>query len=462
MKKTLISIIIGLLAYSCTSTSSKVNDTVSDSSKVVVVDSALNTISSLIVPPLENINVPFEVFTVNAVEGAKIETKYGSVITIPAKAFESNSGQLITEPVVIKYRELETLDEIFASGIPMIYQHDGIKENFISAGMFEIDGSLMSGEKVKIATDKTLEVNMASRTSVATQNINFYELVNQKQWVEKSPSVRTELILNNKSTESIVPVKLNVSKAKSDAYKFELNADYSKIAELKDYKDIIWQYVDTVSGFDNPNTFDAIHKEKWTSVNIENYNKLQKLYKIQLKSKSRVFVTIVTPVMGEKAYKKALIQAQLQNSKVRNLLTKIEQGYKMRQAVSLQLATVSNFGIYNHDYFYRSNSAPVIANVDIKLPENQNWDNTRVFLISKNNNAIIEYSTDGYDKLSQFTYNPNDNNGLMVVYPENKVSVLDRYEFKKQFNGNTKLNIDLSKTTTIKDYRNLQMIIENI
>lgn len=430
--------------------------TLTDSSKEATVQSVINQ-------PFENIQVQFQTHKVDPKVGGEFALKSGSKIIVPAGAFVKTDGSPLTEIVMLKYREFRDIDEILVSGIPMTYQHDGQNEHFVSAGMFEIDGELASGEKVSIAKDKSLQVDMTSKTADGISGVNFYSLEKQSIWKQVSSSIRRK-IKKEKVVDNSVPVEvkandLPVSLATKGAYKFELYLDYSKIEDLKDYKDVIWQYE---AGKDDPNTYEDFNKEKWTSAAVVKSETSKDLYEITLKSKNKVFVTNAKPVLGEKAYQKALAKAKLENASKRSVVFAQVESMRDMEMVSMQLASIDKFGVYNHDYFMRQNKEPMVASLKLNLPKGQTIEKARVFLVMKKNDAIIEYSTDGYDKLSQFTYDPNENNGLMVVYPKNKVSVINRYDFKNKINSNREIVVDLSKEQNVKDYSSLKSIIEKI
>lgn len=427
-------------------------------------DSAVNAMQK-IDTPFEGIDVDYEKFTVDPKKGATIMNARGSKIIVPANAFVDKNGNVIDQDVEIQYREFREIDELMVSGIPMTYHHGGQKENFITAGMFELKGQTVTGEEINIAENKTIDVDMASTTASNATGVNFYYLKEETtEWEMLGASSRRGLFKNVvDKTQKEVEVKTNsipVSKADKDAYKFELDLDYSKMGELKDYKDIIWQYVPT-EGYDDPQTYENFNKEKWTSAKVLSLDQTKKLYIIELGSKTKTFKSVVTPVVGEKTYQKALQKAKSNGSSYRKRVEQVEAYNAQSAMVSMQIASVSEFGIYNHDIFYKSEQQ-VVTNLKFKLPKDQKMEFARVFLVMKDAKGLIEYTANGYDKLSQFTFNPKDHNGLVIVYPKNKVSVVYNKDFKNINFDQKVTEVDLSAASSVKNFETLRNIIQNI
>ncbi len=459
-------LVSALFLFSCDKTSKEYKGTKDSVLIVPNADSAVNALQ--ISPPFENINVDYQKFTIDPKQGATLVNSSGTKLSIPANAFVKKDGTPLDEDVEIQYREFRELDELMVSGIPMTYIHGGHKANFITAGMFELKGQTVTGSEIEIANDKTIDVDMASATASNADGVDFYYL-NQTttQWEMLATSSRRRIIKETKTKEDAakqpVEVKTNdiaVSKADKGAYKFELDLDYSKVIELRDYKDIIWQYVPT-EGYDNPETYENFHQEKWTNAKVVSFDQNKKLYLVELGSKAKKFKALVTPVVGEKTYRKALEKAMANTKSFRDRVKEVDTYNGQKAMVSMQIASVSQFGIYNHDILYKSDQQ-FVTNLKLKLPKSQKMEFTRVFLVMKDAKGIIEYSENGYDKLSQFTFNPKDHNGLIVVFPHNKVSVVYNKDFKNLNFSQKTTEVDLSSETNVKNFETLRNIIQNI
>ena len=122
-----------------------------------------------ILPPFEDVDVPFSKYTVDVSQGRTITTETGTTIIIPKGAFKDADGNPIKGKVDISYREFHDAAAIIASGIPMI-NADGDKY-METAGMFEINGS-QNGQDVQIADGKDIEVKMGS--FVEGENFDFF------------------------------------------------------------------------------------------------------------------------------------------------------------------------------------------------------------------------------------------------------------------------------------------------
>ena len=131
-------------------------------------------------PPLANVNVPYESYSVNTETDSVITTKTGSKIHIPANAFLDKNGKVLHEKVELKYREFHQLSEVFVAGIPMNYDSAGTTYNFETAGMMEICASC-NGEAAQTNPNALINVNMVSYDT--TDRFNTYYLdTAAKKW----------------------------------------------------------------------------------------------------------------------------------------------------------------------------------------------------------------------------------------------------------------------------------------
>ncbi|HLG02890.1 MAG TPA: hypothetical protein VI731_04805, partial [Bacteroidia bacterium] len=133
----------------------------------------------LVKPPLQGIDIVKSVYTTSASSGGTLIHPTGTKIAIPEKAFVDDAGNPVTGSVIIDYREFRDPVDIMVSGIPMVYDSGGIKSDFESAGMFEINASA-GGKEVFLANGKKVDIEFAVVDTASTYN--FYRLDEKMGW----------------------------------------------------------------------------------------------------------------------------------------------------------------------------------------------------------------------------------------------------------------------------------------
>ena len=112
-------------------------------------------------PPLPFDDVSRTNYEVDNSSSATIKTSSGTAIKIPANAFVDENGNPVEGNVTVSYREFKNPLDFILSGIPMSYNDGEGKNQFISAGMFEINASV-DGKKVFLKEGSKVEMDFAS------------------------------------------------------------------------------------------------------------------------------------------------------------------------------------------------------------------------------------------------------------------------------------------------------------
>ena len=147
--------------------------------------------------PIKDLSKPFTNYEIDNSKGGAITYPSGSVVTVPANAFVRPNGEPATGKVNVQYREFHDAVDIFLSGIPMNYDSLGKKYQLESAGMMEIYAN-QNGEKLALASDKSLDIALKSNITSDEQQYNIYELdANTKKWTYRT-SDRIERLMNTK------------------------------------------------------------------------------------------------------------------------------------------------------------------------------------------------------------------------------------------------------------------------
>lgn len=130
-------------------------------------------------PPFKDIKPVFAAHKIKNSKGGVYEFESGSKVIVPDNAFVHQDGKPVKGKVDIKFREFHDYVDFFMSGIPMEYDSNGTKYILESAGMIEIYGE-KNGERVEIAPDKSIEVELISNIAIPNVNVkpnfNIYRL----------------------------------------------------------------------------------------------------------------------------------------------------------------------------------------------------------------------------------------------------------------------------------------------
>jgi hypothetical protein len=281
----------------------------------------------------------YTTYKINAQKGGVINHSTKSEIKIPAKAFTNDKGDEITGEVEILYREMHTIPEIIASGIPMRYDSAGVKQSFESAGMIEIKG-MQNGKEIALKQDKKIEINMASQKSGNQFNLYYLDTVAQ-QWQclgkEKIIEPKSTLQEKQQNATSTSNVKANNEKITNEIHsldqkiseaqkketnhmvqtnlptkptppvaaskqrkQFALDVDYREFPELKSFDGCVFEV-----GDENKHYSSEFNQIKWNDISIAQGTKAGINYTLVLTAGYRKEKLIVYPVFAAKNLEQA-------------------------------------------------------------------------------------------------------------------------------------------------------------
>lgn len=127
----------------------------------------------------EEFKVEFEDYQIYPTEYTELYLDDGvSTIYIPEDAFVDLEGNVVEDPVTIKFRKYDNAADMAFSKIPMTYKG----KCFNSSGMFEIQGEA-NGQPVRIAHGKSLKIDY--QLAQKNPDSDFYYLKNN-QWKLKA------------------------------------------------------------------------------------------------------------------------------------------------------------------------------------------------------------------------------------------------------------------------------------
>jgi hypothetical protein len=290
------------------------------------------TSTSKVNPPMPNLNVPFESFSINPSFGDTLITKNGSIIIFPKNAIVDENGLVVTNTVEIKTREFNDPIDFAFSGIPMTYDSAGKVYDFLSSGMIEIN-AYQNNKKLFVNPNAKPEILLTS-TSI-DKNSNLYQLDEATgKWDYKG---KDEVIINNDNLDSkdlsiqkpIAQIKATDTTTKKELHteknialesetKFEempmpippkkatgknpiivIQIDPDSFKELKLYDNLQFEII----GGDKWNEADS--KIEWNDVNLERITGGE-LYKITFTKAARKISYLANPVFEGYDYDHAL------------------------------------------------------------------------------------------------------------------------------------------------------------
>lgn len=395
-----------------------------------------------ILPPFEDVDVPFSKYTVDVSQGRTIVTETGTTIIIPKGAFKDADGNPVKGKVDIAYREFHDAAAIIASGIPMTNaEGDKYME---TAGMFEINGS-QNGQAVEIADNKDIEVKMGS--FVAGENFDFFHFDKKAcNWETKGtakPEKNIAKIKKVKDLPKLPKQPAKPTKFDEDAFVFDLDINYESFPELRAYHGVVWQY-DEQSSKNDPKKNDWVFQENWTSIDVKAVQPEFGKYKLTLKNPitNKSFTTNITPALKGMDYDEAIAQFKKKNEEYKVLKeARIEEEKRLDgEADLLRSFRVSNFGVFNWDIWKNPNRQRCVASFDFGQNTNQYINKVSIFLVTGTQRSVVRYHPSEFEK---FSFDPNDDNMLIAVLPGNKVAYFSKEDFK---------NVDIALLKSQKTY----------
>jgi len=348
----------------------------------------------------EGIDNSPKLFTVNSRKGKVIDLQNAGEIRIPANAFVTLNGELITEDVTVEWNEYHSITDIMLSGIDMKYDSAGVQYDFVSGGMFRIDAKY-KGEKVLLAPDKTIGVRIAS--SNPDLQFNFYE----------RPDINSRWNYLSTETGTSLPSK----KVEETTYMFD-----AEPSNLKDFPEF---YKRDIVGW-KTNTPISKKQQKGIIQNSRN----SKLKKEEATGRLHLEIVVakdtlnypVTPFFMEDAKKESAknkIEMQNDINDIFAYQDNLAQGKVMREI------QIPGLGTYNWDVIYKIDS-PKILHVVFETPNKTNPKMVPVFLICPEDNYQVKFTPTDWNK---FSFDPKKKNYLIGILPDNSIVSLGNDAF---------------------------------
>ncbi|MEX1189791.1 MAG: hypothetical protein WED33_11080 [Bacteroidia bacterium] len=389
--------------------------------------------------PIKQIETHIDVLTINPDSGGEFQLKTGTVVKIPKDAFVDTKGNLIKEPVKIEMQEFHSAAEIFLSGITMHYEQNGESVPFESAGMFRIDGTC-NGNSIEVASGKSIEVELASKTDES--DYDFFQLDPKTANWEKIGTTDASINQDKKALADTIE-QIKASKftsnvptfAKEGAVVLDLNIDYRKYSQLKDFYGLAWQVESTESA-------DEIVNSNWEYIDLISNGAGINDFSLKLMRGEESKEVKVQPVVSkeerrrlEKKYAIALEEEEKARAlAMQNVRLRMESLSNFQRNLS-----VSGFGVYNCDRAIKFKE-PLALKPKFILNGEELKTIPLYYVISNDNSAVSQYS-------NSFKIDRTRNSRLVFVLGDGYVAYATNQQLMslatQTQNGNELARLDL-------------------
>jgi|GEM_PF-3187468 len=486
---TLLSIILLLIAIGCNEQK--------DGQEAIAETPVQKTIAptptkSAIDPPLKELTIKPQRFTLNPQKDTIITFKQtGTKIHIPKDVLVDADGKLIDGEVTISYREFHTVEDVFLSGIPMMYEKDGRMEPLQTAGMFEIRASqskeivrMENGKKIREEKDsqvfikegEAINVEMASYVAGAFNKYSLDEATgewtelasNQMEEVNPEAQAIQQELEDMVQTPDIADVPVKPIMESPDDLIFKLNVKLSDFPELEAYQGLHWKSVralDAPIKEEDGQKWEQVSEEekvllealnkKWEDISIELLDPTNSVYNLTLgKGNERQDFNIV-PVLDEYAYARAKAkrdewEAKQDSIKARVKTLRIRQ---QRMVAFTRRTNIRSFGVYNYDRLLKERRDLITAKFRVNDLEAAI---DKVYLIMPELRLVATYGEDMWDSMGIY---PNQRMKLVAIFPDGKIATVGNAKLKK---ANTEkvnvFNLEPTKATKKEQKKLLKML----
>lgn len=393
-------------------------------------DSIVETITSqqaVFEPPFEGIDIPFKTYNYNSKKGLQFSLESGTVVDIPANAFEDSEGNPITENIEVKYREFHSISDIILSGAKMKYnQVDTVDANFESAGMFEIR-AYGKEKELNLRKDKTIKVDLASYKDGDFKNYRMNEESTNWEFIDqKKPKKNTNKTKKIKEIADQITVLESVCLIEPTEYKkgmevFDLDYDLGRFPELGFVSDAMWicvgsddekrQLRQTLTGFDD------LSLEAKDSCNVFELSVWKKNGTESILNKKTFQVM---PVWSGKSLTRAKKEYRGKLDNLKKLQD--ERQVHEREADLWRSFELKGMGVYNSDLvmdFLKFITVSLVVACKEKIKS--------FFYITNNGTMAIKYYEQDFEN---FKLNANSTNSIIAILPGNRVGKVSEQDFK--------------------------------
>lgn len=362
-------------------------------------DSSSSSKEESAIKPIEGLEIPDRVYSINANEFSQIDLPNGGSIVIKENTLVDKNGNVVQGKVDINWKEFHSLTDILLSGIPMKYDSAGVCYDFVSGGMFTISAS-QKEEEVKVKAGSSISVNLASSNDQV--RFSFFKLN------EKTGDWSYNTTADGKPTQEskkVVPPTI-----------IDAQVDLSAFPELKNKRIVGWKSLDRLTKAELKTI-----KEDASLVSLEGKKDNYKLNFKRFKGDKKINVEpfLLTDALDDDQRLKE--EMNLDYDELLSYQNNLTEGKVVRSM------EIENFGTYNWDVKNkRAQSKGLVAEFDYGRDINPKL--ISLYLVSPEENMIVKYDS-GSDE--NFSFDPKLKNYLVAILPENKIYAVRDSGFDK-------------------------------
>lgn len=394
-----------------------------------------------ILPIFKN-DIDYIEMSFNADEGYEYHGKNGTHISIPKSAFRDKNGNLVTENVVVKFREFHDAKSILLSGIPM--QMNDQRNNYMqSAGMMEIR-AFNGNKELQLGKGKSINVSLAALNKV-DENFNLYFLEDNEEWTElgKFETDSNQFKLDGLKAVKTIPVSPENPQPSDNDFIFLLSMDLKNAPYLKAFDGVEWRMI---KDNDEDNPYDEL-RTGWDHIKIKKIKGKKDVFKITFKREVRLpgteivkndrFSLNAQPVLKGRKLSNALKAYKTDLKQYEILLAQKE---VEEQRLWLESDLVNNFvvaklGIWNCDRL--TNTEDYVCGTyefDFERTYVSMVNKVKLYVVLNDQNGVITYYDADWRDLPFFV---DENIELFAVLPSMKIAYVSSDEYRKKVNSNT-------------------------
>ncbi|MHB1277611.1 MAG: hypothetical protein ACYC1Q_04370 [Bacteroidia bacterium] len=155
--------------------------------------------------PVNEWDIAFSRYTLDATKGGIIVHPSGTKIRVPGSCLIDQNGKKVSGAVEFRYREFHDPIDIALSGIPMHYDSAGTNYYFQTAGMTELR-AFQGDEELVLEAGKKIQIDLQSQVD---GTFNLYQLNEQTGWQPRgsnSPQKNRQPQTDTEFTRANAPV----------------------------------------------------------------------------------------------------------------------------------------------------------------------------------------------------------------------------------------------------------------
>lgn len=400
---------------------------------------------SKIIPPLEYQTIRFD-----AQEGLVFKAKgSGTKVFIPPNGLVDKNGKTVFGKVKLQYREAFDAPGIMLAGlnmevdpstVPLTKKH-GKRHLLQTAGMCEVR-VFQNNNDVFIKKGYNVTIDMFSDVKGEGYDYYVYDTL-QNKWVFKAANLRAQcnhyhlkptsyLEKEQEVTQTVPPLMPN--KAVSNKPTLGFDIAYNHLPELKNFTHLQWQFAGTDPKMD-PENQSWVYKHIWQDLQLAPHDATKGLYTLTLKSATKNFSTIITPVVDAKDYAATRATYQALQTEFaayeQNAAKEAAQALAESQTKDTFMRTIkaTEFGWHNCDHYFVP-TAPLEVNAQYTLPSKYGIEYAKVYVLYDGQSRSLQELKG--KQAQELLLSKRLKQGIVALLPDNQVAVCSDKEIQAQ------------------------------